>query len=86
MLPLWEYVWQLSSPIPIPTRQVWMILLDTIQNGPQPYQCPSSKAHVWDPAQCERFNLGGPPSGGGGGGRRRGLLGRIIGGLTGGLL
>ena len=53
--------------------------------GPQPYQCPESNAHVWDPDQCprlrgaERFDLGG-------GGDRRGFLGRLLGGLTGGLL
>lgn len=53
--------------------------------GPELIQCPGSNAHVWDMDQCARFNIGGGGRGGGAAGGR-GLLGRIISGLTGGLL
>jgi len=50
--------------------------------GPAPYQCPISKAHVWDSDQCARID-GGPftatPGGGGGHGGLLGAIGSLLG-------
>lgn len=58
---------------------------------PTPYECPGSNAHVWDKDQCPRIGgVGIGPRGGGGapggGGGLLGTIGRLVGGLTGGLL
>lgn len=51
-------------------------------------ECPGTNAHVWDRDQCPRIGgIGiGPGGGGSGGGGLLGTIGRVLGGLTGGLL